>query len=158
GLEHGQQAVSLLEHTAEHWWLGQSHWVVGLNYYFMGEFVQALAATAQIQSIGEALGDPRLQSYAAWTTGWIEATQGEWQAGLEACQRSLERAPDPLNTGVTLGFMGYAYLEKGDSLAAIATLEQAVQYMHQFRFRQLQGFFMTFLGEAYLLSNQIDKG
>ena len=29
--------------------------------------------------------------------------------------------------------------------------------MQQFRFRQLQGWFMTFLGEAYLLSAQIAK-
>src|SRR5215831_8550673 len=86
---------------------------------------------------------------AAWTTGWIEATRGEWQVGLDTCQRSLERAPDPLNTGVTLGFMGCAYLEKGDSLDAIAALEQAVQYMQRFRFRQLQGRFTTWLGEAY---------
>src|SRR5262245_39746143 len=157
GLEHGQQAVSLLQLTQAEWWLGQAHWAVGLNYYFMGEFAQSLAATDWTDAIGETLGDPRLQSYAAWTTGWIEATRGEWQAGLAACQHSLERAPDPLNTGVTLGFMGCAYLEKGDSLEAIAALEQAVQYMHRFRFRQLQGRFTTWLGEAYLLSGQIDK-
>jgi len=157
GLEHGQQAVSLLERTTERWWLGQSHWVVGLNYYFMGKFAQSLAAVAQTHAIGAALGDPRLQSYAAWSTGWIEATRGEWQAGLEACQRSLERAPDPINTGVTLGFLGYAHLEKGNPLEAITALEQAVQYMQRFRFRQLQASFTTYLGEAYLLSGQIDK-
>jgi len=157
GLEHGQQAASLLERTGDSWWRGQSHWAVGLNYCLIGEFGRALAAVTHIHGIGEALGDPRLQSYAAWLTGWIETTRGEWQAGLEACQRSLECAPDPLNTGVTLGFVGYAYLEKGDPLAAIAALEQAVQYIHHFRFRQLQGWFTTFLGEAYLLSSQIDK-
>jgi len=86
GLEHSQQAVSLLERTAEQWWLGQSYWVMGVNHYFMGEFTQALAAMTQTHAIGEALGDPRLQSYATWATGWIEVTGGEWQAGLEACQ------------------------------------------------------------------------
>ena len=102
-LEHGQQAVSLLEGTTERWWLGQSNWAVGINYFFMGELPQALAAAARTQAIGESLGDPRLQSYAAWTMGMIEATRGEWQVGIEVCQRSLERAPDPLNTGVTVG-------------------------------------------------------
>lgn len=157
GLEPGQQAVSLLQRTEEPWWQGQSHWVVGITYYFMGEFPQALAAVARTQAIGEALSDPRLQSYAAWTTGLIEAMRGEWQARLEACQRSLECAPDPLNTGVTLGFMGYAQLEKGDLHEAVAAFEQAVQYMQRFRFRQLQGWFTTLLGEAYLLLDQIDK-
>jgi len=158
GLEHGQQAVSLLRGAQEEWWLGQSHWVVGLNYYFMGEFAQSLAAADWTDAIGETLGDPRLQSYAAWTSGMTEATRGEWQAGLESCQYSLECAPDPLNTGVTLGFLGYAYLEKGDRTEAIPRLEQAVQYMQRFRFRQLYGWFTTFLGEAYLLSDQISKG
>src|SRR5262249_14429385 len=155
--EHGQRAVSLLEQTEERWWLCQSHWMVGLNHLNRGEFPQALAAVARTQAIGKALGDPRLQSYAAWTTGLIEAMRGEWQAGLEACQRSLECAPDPLNTGVTLGFMGYAYVEKGDPSEAAAALEQAVQSMQRFRFRQLQGLFTTWLGEAYLLSGQTDK-
>jgi tetratricopeptide (TPR) repeat protein len=157
GLEHGQQAVSLLEQADERWWLGQSHWAIGINYYFMGAFPQALAAVAWTQAIGEALGDPRLQSYATWTTGWIEATRGEWQAGIEACQRSLACAPDPLNTGVTLGFLGYAYMEQGDSTEAVTALEQAIQYMQRFRFRQLQGLFATCLGEAHLLRGQIAK-
>jgi tetratricopeptide (TPR) repeat protein len=157
GLAHGQQAVSLLERTEERWWLGQSYWVVERNYYFMGELAQALAAVTQTQAIGEALGDPRLQSYALWSIGMIKATSGEWQGGIEACQRSLAWAPDPLSTGLSLGFIGHAHLEQGNPLEAIAALEQAVQDMHRFRFRPLQGWFTTCLGEAYLLSGQIDK-
>src|SRR5262249_41839994 len=158
GLEHGQQATSLLERTAEQWWLGQSHWAVGLNYFFMGEFVQALAAIAQTQALGGMLGDPRLQSYAAWTTGLIETMRGDWQAGIEACQHSLACAPDPLNTGVTLGFVGYAHLEKGDALEAIAAFEQAGQYMQRFRFRQLYGWFTTFFWAAFFLAGHFCKG
>jgi hypothetical protein len=39
----------------------------------------------------------------------------------------------------------------------MTALEQAVQYMHQFRYRLLEGLFTIWLGEAYLLSDQIDK-
>jgi tetratricopeptide (TPR) repeat protein len=90
GIEHGQQAVSLLERTPERWWLGQAHWAVAVNYYFMGAFAQALEAAAQAHALGEALGDPHLQSYAAWTMGLIEATRGEWEAGIAACHRSVD--------------------------------------------------------------------
>jgi class 3 adenylate cyclase/tetratricopeptide (TPR) repeat protein len=157
GIEHGQQAVSLLERTPERWWLGQAHWAVAINYYFMGAFTQALAAAAQAHALGEALGDPRLQSYVAWTMGLIEATRGEWEAGIAACHRSVAHSPDPLNTAVALGFLGHAYLENGDAAAATAALEQAVQHMSQFRFRQLHGWYLACLGEAYLLSGQLDQ-
>jgi len=157
GIHHGQQAVSLLERTPERWWLGQSYWAVAVNYYFMGAFAQALAAVAQAHALGEALGDPRLQAYAAWTTGWIEATRGEWETGIAACHRSVAHSPDPLNTAVALGFLGLAYLENDDAAAAISALEQAVQHMSRFRFRQLHGSYLTYLGEAYLLSGQLDQ-
>src|SRR5262249_4104032 len=146
GIEHGQQAVSLLlERTPERWWLGQAHWAVAVNYYFMGAFAQALEAAAQAHALGEALGDPRLQSYAAWTIGLIETTRGEWEAGIAACHRSVAHSPDPLNTAVALGFLGQAYLESGNTAAATAALEQAVQYMSQFRFRQLHGWYLACL-------------
>ena len=157
GIEHGRQAVACLERTAERWWLGQAHWVVGVTYYFMGEFAPALEAESRAHAMGEALGDPRLQTYAAWATGFIEATRGDWEAGIEACQRSLERSPDPLNTAVALGFLGYAYLEKGDASQAIPRLEQAAQQLGQFRFRQLQGWFTIFLSEAALVSGDLGK-
>jgi tetratricopeptide (TPR) repeat protein len=157
GLEHGKQAVSLLERTPERWWLGQSHWAVAHNYYFMGAFARALAAAAQAHALGEALGDPRLQSYAAYITGIIEATRGEWEAGIAACHRSVAHSPDPLNNALALGFLGYAYLENGDFSAATSALEQAVQHVSRFRFRPLHGWYLALLGEAYLLSGQLDK-
>ncbi|MBI4640701.1 MAG: AAA family ATPase [Candidatus Tectomicrobia bacterium] len=158
GIEHGRQAVSLLDRTEERWWLGMAHSYLGINYAHMGEFDQALEAVAQVHAIGEAIGDPRLQSFAAWSAGWISTMRGEWEAGIEACQRSLERSTDPLNTAVTMGFLGYAYLEKGDPTQAISVLEQSVEQLGRFRYRQLQGWFTTLLGEAYLLNGQIERG
>jgi tetratricopeptide (TPR) repeat protein len=157
GIEHGQQAVVFLERTPERWWLGQSYWAVAINYSFMGAFTKALAAAAQAHVLGEALGDPRLQTYAAWTTGMIETARGEWEAGIAACHRSIAHSPDPLNTAVALGFLGQAYLESGNTAAATSVLEQAVQHMSQFRFRQLHGWYLAFLGETYLLNGQLDK-
>ena len=55
GIEHGQQAVALLEPTGQQWWIGQAHWVVGLNHAQMGEFEEALQAEARAYAIGEAL-------------------------------------------------------------------------------------------------------
>jgi tetratricopeptide (TPR) repeat protein len=156
-IEHGRQGVLWLERTEERYWLGMIHWFIGFNYFLMGEFDAALEAEARAHAIGEAIGDPRLRTFSAWTTGIIYAAMGEGQAGIEACQRGLQLSPDPVNTTAALGFLGYAYLESGDSAHAIPVLEQAVQQLGQFRFRQLQGWFTAWLSEAYLLNGQIEK-
>ncbi|MCI0528983.1 MAG: tetratricopeptide repeat protein, partial [Nitrospira sp.] len=156
-VEHGRQAVALLEQVGERDWLGMAYWIVGVNSLQVGEFKPALEAAARARVIGEAIEDSRLQSYAAWTTGIIYATMGEWGAGIEACKQGLERSPDPLSKAIASGYLGYAYLQKGDAAQAIPVLEQSVQQMSQFQWRQAQGWFMAYLSEAYLLSGQIEK-
>ncbi len=157
GLEHGQQAVALLEPTGQQWWLGQAHWVVGLNHVQMGEFEPALEAEARARAIGEAAGDRQLQASASWASGLIYASMGEWEAGIAACQQGLEHSPDPLSTAVAQGWLGYAYVERGDSPKAIPLLEQAIQQLGQFRFAQFQGWFMVCLAEAHRLNGQIEE-
>ncbi len=156
GIEHGQQAVALLELTGQQWWIGQAHWVVGLNAQ-MGEFEEALQAEARAYAIGEAAGDCQLQASAAWASGLIRALMGDWEAGIEACQRGLQHSPDPLSTAAAQGWLGYAYLEKGDHAQAIPLLEQAVRQLGQFRFAQFQGWFMVCLAEGHRLNGEIEK-
>lgn len=52
---------------------------------------------------------------------------------------------------------GHVYLEKGDIPKAIDTLEQAVEQAIQYRSRQVQSWFKTFLSEAYCADGQIEK-
>ncbi len=157
GVEHGRHAVALLERTDEPWWLGSAYWIVGLNYGTLGEFEPALEAQAQAQAIGEAIGDARLQTLAGWATGGINAVMGDWEAGIEACRRALERSPDPLNTVLASGWLGYACLEKGEAAQAIPLLEAAVTQFGQYEFRPLEGWFTIFLAEAHLLKGDVEK-
>jgi tetratricopeptide (TPR) repeat protein len=155
GIEHGRQAVALLERTQQRYWLALTHFYVAITYYLIGEVEPALEAAARAQAIGEAIAHPVIQSNAASITGLIYALAGERAAGIEACQRGLELSPDPLTTATALGFLGYAYLEKGDADQAIPLLEQAAKQKAQFRYQQ--SWFTTLLGEAFLLSGQIVK-
>jgi len=157
GIEHGRLAVDRLERAGERWWLGLAHWVVGVNYITIGSFQPALEAEARAQAIGAALGDPRIQSYATWTTGWIHALMGECDLGIAACRQGLVYSLDPVNTAVAAAHLGYAYLEQGDFDQAIPLPEQAVARIGEFRFRRLQGRFLAFLGEAYLLKGELDR-
>ncbi|MBM3225635.1 MAG: tetratricopeptide repeat protein, partial [Candidatus Tectomicrobia bacterium] len=155
GIAHGRQAIALLEHTGEQWWLGMAHWAIGINYLLMGELTLAWEPVAQTQAIGDALGDPRLQCYAAWSKGYTATFMGDWETGITACQESMARSPDAVNTAVAMGFLGEAYLAQGDLAAALPCLEHAVQQMRQFRFRSLQSWFMSTLGEVQRRQGQL---
>ena len=157
GLEHGRQAIALLERTGERWWLGHAYWMVGLNYTQMGEFESALEAEGRAHAIGEDIGDPKLQSFASWVSGIIYASVGEYEAGIEACERALRRAPDPLERAIAAGCLGYAYLEKGDTAAAISHLERSVQQFTEFRYRPFQGWFSAILAEACRRERQLER-
>jgi transcriptional regulator with AAA-type ATPase domain/tetratricopeptide (TPR) repeat protein len=152
GVEHGRRAVALLERTDAHWWLGAAHWGVAFNHGFVGEFERGLVAAREAQRVGEATADPRLQAYAAWTIGWLEAARGRGEVGVEACRRSLEHSPDPVNTTDALSFLGGAYLELGDSHQAIPLLEDAVERWTRFQHRPMLGWFTAVLGEACLVA------
>jgi DNA-binding NtrC family response regulator/tetratricopeptide (TPR) repeat protein len=158
GVAHAREAVTPLARAGEQWWLGLAQWGLAFSLGFMGDFGQALEAAARARAIGEAIEDPRLQAYAAWTTGWIRAARGEWDAGIEACQQSLARSPDPVNTADAQSFLGGAYLERGDAPRAAAALEQAVSQWRQFQHGPMLGWFTTLLGEAYLLTEHAERG
>ncbi|HEY5868783.1 MAG TPA: hypothetical protein VI542_25020 [Candidatus Tectomicrobia bacterium] len=63
-----------------------AYFVLGLNALSLGCFDQALEEAACVDAIGAATADRRLQTFAAWSTGWIQTTRGEWEAGIASCQ------------------------------------------------------------------------
>ncbi len=157
GIAYGQQAIALLEGTQEPYWLGMAYCFLGYNYMGASRFALALEAEAQTRAIGEAIDDPRLQTYAAFCTGWFLAMVGEWDAALDACQRSLERAPDTASHAYAAAFLGYAHLEKSDAIPALPLLEEAVQCFVQFQFRPFAGWFMALLAEAYRCTQRFEQ-
>jgi tetratricopeptide (TPR) repeat protein len=153
GIEHGRQAVARLERTGDRWWIGRAYWALGLNHAHVGEFEAALTAVTTAQANGEVTGDRHLQSLASWTEGIILAV-AEGDTGIEACRRGLELSPDPFNTAIAQGWLGYAHLEQGDFTRAIGHLEPAVEQLGLFRFPQFQGWFLAFLADAYCLAGR----
>jgi tetratricopeptide (TPR) repeat protein len=157
GVIHGRQAIALLEGTGDQESLGMAHLYLGINQMLLGDFATALEAMVRVRALGEAIGDPNLQSYAAWVSGWLHAMRAEWEQGITLCQQSLARSPHPLNTVLALSMLGYAYLEQGEPGQAIPLLEQAIQHTRQFQHRRLQGWAMILLGEAYRLQGDLEQ-
>jgi class 3 adenylate cyclase/tetratricopeptide (TPR) repeat protein len=152
GIEHGRQAVALLERSADRWWQGQAYWVAGFHHYVLGQFPEAFDRMDRAEALWRALQDPRLDP--SWSTGYFHASLGEWDLGIEECKGGLARAQDPLNTAAALGFLGYAYLEKGDLQQAGKALEDSVERLRQAGMQQLLGWFSAFLAEARLLAGR----
>ena len=150
GVQHGQQAVALLEATPERWWLGQACWILGLNLSYRGQFTQALAMEARAQALAQTLADRRLASYAAWTTGFIHTLAGSLDAAVPACRLSVDLALDPLNRMTAQGMLALAHVARGESALAQVELAEATPLALKFGIPQLHGLFLTFGGEAAL--------
>jgi class 3 adenylate cyclase/tetratricopeptide (TPR) repeat protein len=150
GAEHGRQAVRWLERAGERWWLAQSHSWWGINLFQQGDFEAALGQAARAGEIGRALGDLRLESYAAFLSGWFRTTRGDWEAGIRDCTRSLELSPDPLSGSLARCILGFAYREKGDYALAIEHLGRAIEEQNAFGYRRNTGMLEAWLGEAHL--------
>jgi class 3 adenylate cyclase/tetratricopeptide (TPR) repeat protein len=157
GVEHGRRAVVLLERAGQRWWLATAHWARALSYLLLGRFDEALDSATWARTIADKLRDPRLASQAAWTSGWIHATRGDWATGIEAGRRALELAPDDMSRAVAEGFLGTCYVEKGDTAAALPLLEQATETLGRLRFRQLEGFFTILQGLAHALRDDPER-
>ncbi|HZY30842.1 MAG TPA: hypothetical protein VFF86_04285, partial [Candidatus Methylomirabilis sp.] len=123
----------------------------------MGEFEEALQAEARAYAIGEAAGDRQLQTSAAWASGLIRALMGDWEEGIEWCERALRHSPDPLSAVVASGWLGFAHLEKEDPARAIPLLKESVQRLDQFGFAQFKGWFTVCLADAYRLNGESEK-
>ena len=76
------EAVALL--TPRHdqrWWLGMTHFYLAMNHLLTGRFDAALGEAARADEVGREIGDPRLQTYAGFTVGWVETTRGQQRRG-----------------------------------------------------------------------------
>jgi ATP/maltotriose-dependent transcriptional regulator MalT len=157
GIEAGQRARALLEAAGERWWLGHASFILGFNYYLIGDFERALTSEARCREAGEALGDPRLQSYAGWVTAQILAQTGQWDAAIELAERAVSLSPDSLGTAAAMNTLGLCYIEKGDPAAAIPILERAARALAEFGFRQLHGMATAWLANACLDDGQVER-
>ncbi len=156
GIEHGHRAVALLETTKEESWLCYAYWALGLCCTQTGAFEAALAAEARALAIAQATGDHQ-EAYARWTMGTVYAAIGDWDQGIAECQRAVDKTRDALNRAIATGYLGFAYLEKGDTQQAIAALEQSIPFLHRVGFRAFEGWFTAFLAQAHCLEGRLDR-
>jgi tetratricopeptide (TPR) repeat protein len=157
GIEHGREAVAVLERAHDSWWLGMAHVYVAFNWLSMGQFESAFAAAGCARDVGLRMGDPRLQTYADFTTGWAQANRGEGAAAIDTCRRGLALAPDPVSRAYASLFLGYAHLEHGEPARAVDELEPVIAELEQFGIPYWHGWADAMIAEAYRLTGHVDR-
>ena len=157
GIARGRASVRLLRsHPRQRWWQGMAHFYLAMNHLTDGDFDQALNEAARADGVGQEIRDPRLQTYAGFTIGWVEATRGHHDLAVAATRRSREQAPDRVSRAYASMVLGYALLEQGRHEEARAILEPAVGELEGFSFPQWHGFSAALTAETYRLQGRLD--
>ena len=157
GIECSQRAVLLLDETTDQWALCYAYWALGLCCSHTGAFADGIAAERRALAIAEAIGDRPLEVSALWALGIIQAAMGEWDEGVANCLHAVQRARHVLYQTIATGFLGFAYLERGDTEPAIAALEQAIPLFQQFGLKVFESWLTAFLAEAHRLEGRLDR-
>ena len=149
GIAHGTKAVTLLKpRRDQRWWLGMTHFYLAMNHLLTGTFADALDEAARADAVGKEIGDPRLQTYAGFTVGWVEASRGRSAEAVRVCRQALELAPDRVSRAYASMVLGYALVEHGDHRDAFERLQPTVAELEGFGFPQWQGLAAVFAAEA----------
>jgi len=158
GIAHGMRSIGLLEPRPEdRWWLGMSHFYLAYSHKLLGDFEAALADTTRADGAGRDIDDPRLQTYAGYMAGWVEASRGNHDEAVARCRRSVELAPDRVSQAYASLFLGYALLEKGDHEQAQDVLRPIVSELEDFPFPFYLALAVTFIGETLRLQERLDE-
>jgi len=163
GIAEGRQSVALLERSDERGWLGQALGVLALHLLHIGDFVPALEVLERMRTLGQATGEVRMQSDAAWSEGRIYTVMGEAETAITACQRAVDLAPDPVAKANAIGWLGAAHVENEDASRAIPLLEDAIGRLQGlsgtggYRYRQIDGVFRALLCECYLARGDVEQ-
>ncbi len=129
---------------------------MGLQSLTLGDFAAALDAADRLRTVSEAIDEPHLWVLAHWLSGWTQATRGDGEAAIAACQYSFQVAQDPLSRALAQGGLGYAYLEHRVLEDAIPSLEQAAQRLSHLGYRRFEGLYTILAGETYRLDGQLN--
>ena len=156
-VEHGRQAVALLERNEDAFWLAQALFALSYATYYQGDFDSSLRAAARLEALGERTASRRAKANAVMMIGLNLATRGDWAEAVKTEQRALELSPDDFETAWILACLGKARIEGEDAGQAIPVLERAVELADRLRSLQFRCWFRTILGNAYALNVDFDK-
>lgn len=158
GIAHGTKAIRLLTpRSDQQWWLGMAHFYLALNLLLQGDFDTAIAECGRADGVGKSISDPRLQAYAGFAIGWIEASRGNHDRAAAACRRSVEQAPDRVSRAYATLMLGYALVEQREHVEACALIEPVIAELEGFGFPQWHGLALALMAEGRRLQGRLEE-
>src|SRR5499425_1715482 len=164
---------------------GHYHFLLGRTYSFLADHERAAERAQQAIREADRCGDVTTKGKAFCLLGQdgplsgkaldgiahgrqavelLEGTEERWWLGhahwvvaLNYLQiGSFAPALEELAQADATGFLGFAYMERGDGTQAILALEQAASSAASFGYRPLQSWFSAFLAESYRIDGRFD--
>jgi len=156
GVDHAREAVRILEQTEDREWLGQAHWILGVNYAYLGRAAPAMEALTRAREVAERHGDRRVQAFVAGTTGFVHALQGHTERALAAGRQAMALAVDPLYAMTSRAQLAAHHLEAGDGASARALLDEALPEARRFRHVRVEALIHALMAQAAVLEGRLD--
>ena len=155
-VELGRQAAVHLERAADTEFLANAYTIQGLAHLMLGEVGPARETLGRLRAIGETTGDPRIRCNAAGTLGFLEALVGDLVTAITWCRQAVELAPGPYERALSIGWLGYSHLERGEGPQAVTLLEEADRMATAYLSRHVQAVFKAQLADAYHAVSRFD--
>jgi tetratricopeptide (TPR) repeat protein len=151
GLRHGGIAIEVLGRTTlEPDALTLAFLHQGLNYLWLGDWPEALAAVQRAQAVADASESQRGRALAATSLAYGYGYVHEWPLAIEAARRGLDASSEPITLAHAMWISGYAQAGGGEPHKAAAQLEVVIAQLEHHGMRAQSGHARVALAGALL--------
>lgn len=156
-LDTGERALDVFERQGNRWWACRtlSQLIPAAN--ALGLWSRGLAYCDRAMAHGIAMDDLRLKASAHIRLASTQIQRGDWQAGLQSCERAQALAPVQYDAAALRAVRGYGLIKAGRPDEGRAELDAALSWYDRAHLRFTQTLFATWLAEGWMRSRAIDQ-
>jgi class 3 adenylate cyclase/tetratricopeptide (TPR) repeat protein len=149
-IEAGRRALETFEARGNLWWASRALWALSPAANARGDWRASLDYCEKAVEYARATDDLRLKVVGWWRTGSSYIQQGDAAAGLRCCDEAFRLSPAPFDAAMTRAVRGFGHLKLGDTVTAIAELEEAVAWFDAHKLRYTKAAVAVWLADAYV--------
>jgi CHAT domain-containing protein/predicted negative regulator of RcsB-dependent stress response len=153
-LQTAQQALALLQTTADNADIARAYAHVGQYYLTRSDFPESIQNYQQALRLWRDLNEPEEQAEILIMLGIIDARKGEWQSSislLTEAQRLVEENYNPFKMGQIAGTLAYVFNESGLPENGLIQYQRALDFFRQTPDAHDDARMLLTLGNTYYL-------
>lgn len=159
-IRYQQQGLAIRESRRDRWGVAQSSNFMGICYYWMGRWDEALACLERSDQIFREVGDRWESEVTYFVLSLIYLRRGELERAAEHARTCLDlsqRAADPQGMGWALGALAEARSRQGKLDDALAHAQTALGCSEQAQDRMFVAVLRRVLGEIHLRMGNVEQ-